>query len=301
MRGIERIVCPIDFSDPSHAAFKTAAGLAGLLNASLTACHVLPLHMPPLSGLGSGLAGALETDERDRLRADLALRLRAFVADVATSAPVEILVEEGNAANQIVTIADASDADLIVMATHGHGGFERLILGSTTEKTLRKARCAVLTIPPGEPGTAGFRRIVCATDFSDPAQGALDRALVLARASNGRVTLVHVLEPPVLPSPAVTKGSFDVGGYGDALEREARERLDRIASEAGRETVDAVVVRRGKVYREILEAARDASADLLAMGVHGHGALADALFGSTAYQMVRQATCPVLTARAVAS
>ncbi len=56
------------------------------------------------------------------------------------------------------------------MGTHGRSGFERLALGSVAEKVLRRARCPVLAVPPahGTDTAVEFRRILCATDFSDP-------------------------------------------------------------------------------------------------------------------------------------
>lgn len=85
------------------------------------------------------------------------------------------------------------------MGTHGRGGFERLFLGSVTEKVLRTARCPVLTVPPpaeGAPsGPVLYKTILCPLDFSDSSMRALEYALSLAKESHARVILLHVLLP----------------------------------------------------------------------------------------------------------
>ena len=89
-------------------------------------------------------------------------------------------------------------ADLIVMGTHGRGGFQHLVLGSVTERVLRRAVCPVLTVPPRAQSTSRltFRRLLCAIDFSESSMAALRFALSLAQESEARLTMLHVLEWP---------------------------------------------------------------------------------------------------------
>lgn len=301
MLTIRHILCPVDFSEPSLRALQEAVSLAKVQHADVKALHVLPAKLPPLSGLAMAAAGFLEPDAKEKQRADFLERLRAFVAAAADGVPVEPVVEEGNVVNQIVTQAAARDVDLVVMGTHGQGDIESMTLGSTTEKTLRKSRCPVLTIPPAQKAAGhggSFRSILCAMDFSPSASRALEYALALAREGEGRLILVHVLESvPVAAVPALA--AFDAPTYRRALEDDARERLRKLPKVAGRwQKVEDV--RTGKAHDEILLAAEEHGADLIALGVHGHGALERALFGSTAYHVARRAACPVLTARAAA-
>lgn len=205
MIELRNILCPIDFSDFSRRALEAATMLARSYQGKVIVMHVTPLTMPPLSGLATAAADALERDERERLRADLLERLRVFTASAAAQVEVEALVEEGHAAGQIVTLARTRPAHLVVMGTHGHGGFEKLILGSTTEKTLLRAPCPVLTIPPAsEAASRPFQRILWATDFSESAGRALTHALGLARRFEGRITALHVLEWAHRPRGAAT-------------------------------------------------------------------------------------------------
>jgi nucleotide-binding universal stress UspA family protein len=296
---IRHILCPIDFSEPSRKAFQYAVGAARRFESRLTALHVVPEHLPPLSGLAMSTATAFDPDARERLRGDLGARLRAFLEPLAEPRSFDSLVEEGSAAGQIATLAHALRVDLVVMGTHGYGGLEKLILGSTTEKTLHKVECAVLTIPPDtETEPAGlFRRVLSATDFSEPAERAFGYAVALAKPVDGRVELVHVLE--AVPAPAGVAGGavFDSENYRSALEQDARQRLGRLVTAETAPWCGEPVVRAGKAYVEILAAADELRADLIALGARGQGTL-DAIFGSTSYQIARRARCPVLTARA---
>jgi nucleotide-binding universal stress UspA family protein len=99
-----------------------------------------------------------------------------------------------------------------------------------------------------------------------------------------------------VPAAVPALAGFDTSGYRRALEEDARGRLRTLRPASnGHRVVEEVRV--GKAHDEILSAADQYGADLIAMGVHGHGALERTLFGSTAYNVVRRATCPVLTAR----
>ena len=120
--------------------------------------------------------------------------------------PLEFEIGQGDAAVEILERSSALPSDLIVMGTHGRHGFDRLVLGSVTEKVIRKARCPVMTVPPGTaeavPASPLFKRILCAIDFSDASLKALDHAMSLAEEADAHLTLAHVVE--VTPAPQFT-------------------------------------------------------------------------------------------------
>ena len=180
MREIKRILCPVDFSDASAHAIDQAIALAGWCKARITALHV---HAPATVALaGLPVLEGLDAD-LSRVRDETAARFRA-----ATDAGigVDVLVDVGEPAGRILDRADALSADVIVMGTHGASGFQHLVLGSVTEKVLRKARCAVLTVPPHARATSTFTRVLCPLDFSDPSLAAFQAAWPLAKASTPR-------------------------------------------------------------------------------------------------------------------
>jgi nucleotide-binding universal stress UspA family protein len=214
---------------------------------------------------------------------------------------VRLVTLEGDPAGTIVDQAVAIPADVVVMGTHGRSGFERLLIGSIAEKVVRKAPCPVLLVPPHmtsePPAEVRFKRILCAMDFSDSSMQAFGFALDLARQADGAVTLLHALE--WLPDhEPVAHDHFDVPEYRRYLVEAAEQRLQALVageSQTWSRIEPEVVV--GRAYRAILQHASETPADLIVMGAQGRGGLGLTLFGSTTEQVIRAATCPVLTVR----
>jgi nucleotide-binding universal stress UspA family protein len=302
MGEIKRILCPVDFSETSAHAIEQAIALARWYKAGITALHVYTPIFMPVPGLPvpeQRVSDAETQRARDQTSA-------WFRAAVDRGISVDVLVDVGQPAAHILARAAGLSADLIVMGTHGLSGFEHVMLGSVTEKVLRKAPCAVLTVPPRARATSTLpsTRVLCAVDFSDPSLAALPFAFSLARESHAALTILHVLEwpweePPPPALKALPPGqAAALGEYRRYLERTAMARLNALVPEGDRDRgVTASRLLYGKSYVEILRVAAAERADLIVMGVHGRNALDLALFGSTTNQVVRRATCPVLTLR----
>jgi nucleotide-binding universal stress UspA family protein len=295
MRDLERILCPVDLSDLSRPAVNHAVLLARWYDAKITALHVCnPVVIPAtdFALAGAYVPVALTSAEVANIRE----QVTACFAS-ATDVGVDVLVETGQPAQRILNRAGVLPADLIVIGTHGTGGFEHLVLGSVAEKVLRQATCPVLTVPPHARSTATlpFKRILCPVDFSEPSLAALDHAFSLAREADAELTLLHVFEWPEEP---LTTRPMTAPEYRQSLEHDAAAKLHALVPDgAGDWCRPAARVGHGKAYREILGVATEESADLIVMGVHGRNALDVMLFGSTTNQVIRRATCPVLTLR----
>jgi nucleotide-binding universal stress UspA family protein len=159
----------------------------------------------------------------------------------------------------------------------------------------------VLTVPPRAPDAVpipSFKNILCAIDFSDSSLKALHYASSLAQETDARLTVLHVIELPVSGEHA-SVGSTDVlRQYAVATEQERRDTLKTVVPDAVRAYCHVETeLRKGKPYREILQAAAERKSDVIVMGVQGRGPVDLAFFGSTAQHVVRQAVCPVLTLR----
>jgi nucleotide-binding universal stress UspA family protein len=238
-------------------------------------------------------------------------RLRAATAALvecagANGLKTDIVIEAGDPARQILEHARRPAANLIVMGTHGASGFERLMLGSVTEKVLPKAHCPVLTVPPlAHSGTTlPFRHVLCAIDFSYASLEALNYAAALALQSRARLGLLHVVqwpwdEPPApAPEELPPEQAVALSEYRRYVEARAMARLSTLRRERIPEGVEAAPrVVHGKPYLEILRVADETRADLIVLGVHGRTVPELMVFGSTANQVVRAAECPVLTVR----
>lgn len=302
---VRHVLCPTDFSDFSARALRHAIAIARSLGGDLTVAYVCP-HVVPLGGevpyFTSEQLGSVA-------RAEMIGSLKAF-AEPAAAAGVAVrsVLLEGDPSRELASLAESLPADLLVLGTHGRGGFERFLLGSVTEKLLRRAPCPVLTVchdDGPEPGaSAALRRILCATELRETSAEVVGYALSVAEARQAELTLLHVLEgvPVVEPVPPLRVSMPDVLALRQSLEAEARERLRALVPPEARERVVVrELVATGRSYREILRVAREEVAQLVVMGAHGHGVIERMLFGSTTHHVVREAPCPVLVVRAPAS
>ena len=153
MLPIKKILCPTDFSKPAAAALKRAEEVARHFGAELLVTHVIPPvpgpHLFPDPPVASSFDVPLYQQE-------LAIYAEKILKDLVShqvSSEVRTLdlVTTGEAAPEILQIADKEQVDLIVIASHGLTGWRRLVFGSVAEKVVRQAPCPVLTIvaPPG--------------------------------------------------------------------------------------------------------------------------------------------------------
>ena len=301
MIAFSHILCPVDFSETSDRALRHAIALAEWYDARLTVLHVLPTAtsaLPPVAALGD-VAVAIP-DPPSPAHAEAALRHLVAGVGAGTTAP-GLRVAEGRPHEVIVGDAASLQADLLVLGTHGHGGFHRLLLGSVTEKVVRTAPCPVLTVPPALAGASPhvvFQHILCPTDFSPTSQRATQVALDLGRQAGGCVTLLHAIEY-LEPEEPREHGTFDIRDYRARLVEHFRQRLRAEVPDDARawcEVQEVLAINRA--YREILDRAAALPADLIVMGAQGHGGLELMLYGSNTQHVVRRATCPVLTVRA---
>jgi nucleotide-binding universal stress UspA family protein len=301
---LTRLLCPIDFSEASTDALEQAAALARRSGARLYALAVLPSISPFVEQMvaeATAVEGGAADDLR-RWREQAEAQCRPIAA---SGLDVTLEVVEAHPAEAILDRVNRLGIDLVVMGTHGASGFRRLVLGSVTEKVLRRATCPVLTVPPRARDThaSTFSRVLAAVDFSPCSFKAVDAAAAMARESGGMLTLLHVLEWPwhdeatSAPEGVPPAQAAALQEYRRYLEQGAVDRLKAVADGLPAGTRATTAVRFGKAWVETLAAAEDARADLLVLGVIGRSAVSLGFFGSTANHVVRAATCPVLTIR----
>lgn len=299
MLEIRRILCPVDFSDATSHVIDQATALATWTHAGITALHVYEPLLAPIPGLPEP-ADRVPAGELQRARDCFAA---AFHAASAQGITVDIRIEVGQPLPHILGCAAGVRADIIVMGTHGAGGFDHFLLGSVAEKVLRKAPCAVLTVPPRSHATSQlpFKRLLCAVDFSEASLAAARFACATEKETGARLTLVHVVEwpwhepPPPAPQDMPPEQAAALAEYRRYLQSTATARLAAIGSEQGCALQPLVV--HGRSYVEILRVAEEQGADLIVLGVHGRNPLDMMLLGSTTHHIVRRAACPVVTVK----
>jgi nucleotide-binding universal stress UspA family protein len=292
MLEIKLIVCPIDFSEFSIRAYQYALSLAEHYRAKLVAHHIVELWRYPYAEYVAAQGNYAEFCRA--LREGGREKLQEFVKNhTHDQIEPELAVHEGTAPDSILSFAQERKTDLIVMGTHGRRGYDRMVLGSVTNRVMRTAPCPVVAIckPPHESTAAGeerhrvhhLHRILFCTDFSENSERALNYAISATAEYNSELTLLHVLEG----TPTSSKMEEAIAT--------TTQQLDKLIPEEGRKTLKIkTAVRIGKPYQEIIQLALEAQIDLVVMGVHGRGALDLAVFGSTTNRVLQLGPCPVL-------
>ena len=295
MLRIERILCPVDFSDFSANAYHYALSMARHYQAALFLTHVVDFDLPPYEYY----TPAVDFDEMFRKAcADAREQLQEFAKSRSSNGiHPECFVQEGAVTDSILSFAEAQMVDLIVMGTHGRKGFDRVTLGSVAEKVIRKAHCPVLAVhmpgpdavaKEGAQSSVELRKFIYRTDFSDPSNRSLDYALSAAAALDAELTLLHVLED--IPRSA------DIEKIIATATRKLEELIPTATVQPGH---IKTLVRIGKAYEQIIELALEIPADLVIMAVLGRNALNLAVFGSTTYRVIQLGPCPVLAIHAL--
>jgi len=301
MVTFRQVLCPIDFSEPSKRALAYAVAFADWHKARLTVMHVAPTFEPALvppvryDEPGDVVFPVQREEVLDALR-------RAAKAAGASPSRVEAVAEAGDPVPMILDQAVSWPADLVVIGTQGRSGLDRALLGSVAERVMQKAPCAVLTVPPAAHAASAspvaIRRILCPVDFSPSSLVALGFALDMARQVHAAVTVLHVVDGPAESGPPAH--TQPVAPESASLLADGRARLQAAvpAEAAGLQVAQVVVA--GHATREILRHAAEEDSDIILMGAQGREGIGLTLLGSTTERVVRDAACPVLTARGVA-
>jgi len=286
----KRVLCPVDFSDFSVSAYEYALTVAEYYKAHLVALHAVELLKYPYAdyvGATGDFAGLLRA-----LCDGGKVRLRDFVKQHSRhGVEPQLVVDPGNASDLILSFAQEHNVELIVMGTHGRRGFDRLVLGSTTDRVMRRACSPVLVVSnpahnvmtTGPDGHHQLKRVLYCTDFSASSERALDYAISLAAEYGAELTMLHVVE-----------GAPDLARTEAVIATRTQE-LDRLIPGNKRGNLKVkTTVRSGKPYEEIVRHAGLEQISLITMPVRGGDALDRAVFGSTTYRVIQLGPCPVL-------
>jgi len=145
-----------------------------------------------------------------------------------------------------------------------------------------------------------LEKILVATDFGEPSDAALAYGRELAITFGAQLVVAHVAKNTLTQGFGGGDGLVFVdAALQRSIEAGARRQLERLISDEGREQLDAaaVVLRSNAPAHAITEYAKETDVDLIVLGTHGRGAVAQLLMGSVAERVVRTAPCPVLTVR----
>ena len=184
----DRILFPTDGSDGASAAFDHVLDIAADHGATVHVLNVADTTHDSVTRIDGEIVDVLEREGEEIVEA---------VADRAADRGIETVTKvlQGGVAETIATYAGEHEMDLVAMPTRGRTGFDRLLLGSTTERVVRESTVPVLSIrPDGETARYPYRNVLVPTDGSERAADALDRALTLAKRADATVHVLTVVD-----------------------------------------------------------------------------------------------------------
>jgi nucleotide-binding universal stress UspA family protein len=277
------ILCAIEDSDPSRHAVHAGKWLAEELGTELVLAHVLDLEAIP----------ALPTEEMRRrnisdqdLEGAARIGARRVVDEAVRAAgggAVAAEVREGPVAGELLELASARRAALLVAGSAARSGLDRVLAGSVSSTLAANASCPVVVVASDaalhEPGP-----VVAGYDGSEHSLRAARHAAALAARMRRELVLLHVTDEARLrPDQELADELYAAGvrGLGDEPGRPALDLKVRLA------------VTEGEPARALAAYAREESAALLVVGTRGRNVLSSALLGSVSAGLVPEAGRPV--------
>ncbi|MBW2355994.1 MAG: universal stress protein [Deltaproteobacteria bacterium] len=286
---MDTILCAVDFSSFTPQTVRVGARLAKSYGARLILFHSVAF---PIDGIF-----ASDRPERDikarRLAREARQRLEALAAEV--EAPCELLLADGDPVEALQGLVRFRPVDLVVTASRGIGGVERLIVGTVVERMVVKAACPILMLrmhPGGVQGGdgQGFARLLVGCALRQSRDPAVDFARRLALGLRAELHLLHVLEAPL---------DEDLNGSYEEIQKAPPDRIARRLEAVcpDRRHGERIFTRvyPGVPAEALRRCAREIDCDLIVVGVHRVGALKGALIGTTARQLLHKAPCSLLT------
>jgi nucleotide-binding universal stress UspA family protein len=291
----EQILVPLDGSELAEVALPAADALAHILDAGVTLVHVIEKDAPPQIHGQRHLSDPVEAEDYLAEVANRAFSLGTRIAWHVHAAATR------DVARSIATHVDELGPGLIVMCTHGSGGVRGWLFGSVAQQVIGRRKAPVLLILPSasDPPPFACRRLLVPLDGDTEHEQGLAVAAGLAEPCRAEIRLVCIVPTPdtlrgeetaaarLLPMATAAALELDEAGARQYLSGQVRE-LEAQGLWASTE------VRRGDPTSAIVQAAKEAEADVIILGTHGKAGMAAFWSESVAPQVTNQSRLPLL-------
>lgn len=278
---MKKILVPTDFSKPAMIAAEVAADIAKKANAELTLLHVVEEAV----GNSLNVEGQVTSDGRweERLfTMKLIEKAKKQLSKLVEDPKFEgIRVKQelriGSPYHGMNTIITEKKVDLVVMGTAGHSELEQMIIGSNTEKIVRRSHCPVLTVH-AKPSSKEFKNIVYATSMEKDEEVFSRIVRATQKLYDATIHLVRINTPGNFQRDVIVKKYMQDFAKKLQLKNFTLNVFSDVSEEEG-----------------IIYFADSINADLVAMATHGRTGFAHVLAGSIAEEVVSHSKRPVLT------
>lgn len=291
MTRLYTILAATDLSAAARLACERAVRLASACDARLELQHVV--NTGALDSLRL-LFASQPDDLQQRLLDEAREELRSLLAELhdGLGGSANLHLGIGNVVNEITRQADALDADLLVLGAHGSSLVRDLIVGSTTERVLRRTGRPLLVVR--RPAPRGYRQVLIPVDFSARSLKAIEVARRLA--PKAALVLLHTFEVPFegrLRHAGVSEQ--ELAALRASAQREGETRMAELIARAGLPAAALhSLVLYGDPSVQILEHERLQGSELIVIGKRGQNSLEDLLLGSVTKHILSQAQSDVL-------
>ena len=286
MLPFRKILFPVDYSAPCQAVIPYVQEMACHFSAELTVCHAYA----PLAAITHSELLVTDPELQAKAHAIEEDRLRQFACQAFAGQKLEAIVELGEPGSVIDRLVQQQRADLVMLATRGHGPVRRFLLGSITAKVLHDVSAAVWTGVGAalldHPVRIPYKSIVCALSGGQEAESVLRAAASLATTYGAQLWIVHVVATPP-PYPDV-----DLAEHTEMLTEAAHCRLRELKANLGVDAPHTVIdgLLGDGIHHEVVRR----KADLLVTG-RGHSIGTFSRLWSHLYSIIRDSPCPVLS------
>jgi len=289
MLSLQNILVAADFSPISVVALCHALGIARRYHSNLFLLHVID---PSIYGAAGpdGISADTECAQRDAERIEASLRDDGSLEGVRLAIEVNV----GPVWRTIAETIEEKRSALLVLGTHGRTGLRKLALGSVAECAFREAPCPVMTVGPkvlqSKSCGAEAKHFLVPTDLSPESLEALPYGTLLAKATHGDVTLLYVRHP----------GSGSKGQDTESVESANTRLRELLQTHPDAQPIAPFIVKAGAPAEVVVAFAKEHRMDLIVMGRRAWSEDSPPMW-RTAYAIVTQAPCPVLSMQAAAA
>ncbi len=272
---ISKILVPVDLSANSMLALEHATFMAKLFKADIILAHVMET---TVSKLDLGTFTASDKKYAEQIINDKLTQLSTEIR-LKTGGKVSYILKAGKISKGIADATKESNADLIIMGTHGVSGFEEFFIGSNAFTVVTESTVPVITVQT-RASKLGFEKIVCPIDSSDPSREKVRFIVELAKKYSSKVHILGIL-------------SVDDDDAALALDK----RLEQVEKHFAKHDISYTMemVEGENLAKITMKQAKKQKCDLIVIMTEQEENLTGILMGPYAQQVVNHSKIPVMS------
>lgn len=298
--GFQHILVATDFSPHAEAALKQAIWISRQSGAKIVLAHVLPDLRKALISASSAARQDMFYGQGDQLQREIreesTARMRDLVAKLnADDLGIRCETLLGDPSIAIIHAVQQEKHDLVLVGTRNKSVWERFVMGSTAKRLIRNCPVPVWTVNAATDGPP--KVVLAATDFSDVSRKAVQLGRRIARQTDAKFHLLHVIDSKDIPQGAIERIAPG-NTLRDEIDSEAKKRMAEFVHSLD---VNSDQIRThltwGIPSQEVARLADHLKIDLLVLGTVGRSGIKGVLLGNTAEKLLDTCDCSILTVK----